>query len=179
VSITLDDYPEETTWDLQNENGVVIAQGSGYTGGIVSTDVCVATGCYEFTIYDEYGDGLCCDWGNGSYSVISSSGETLAEGATFADLETTTVCANTVAVQSISEKQILIYPNPASDIIQIQTSHGILEALMYDATGRIVLRDSNLGVKPNLNIKSLTEGVYQLQIATTHGTIHQTVIVNR
>jgi hypothetical protein len=179
VSITLDDYPEETSWDLQNENGVVIAQGSGFTGGIVSTDVCVATGCYEFTIYDEYGDGLCCDWGNGSYSVISSSGETLAEGATFADLETTSVCANTVEVQSISEKQILIYPNPASDIIQIQTSHGILEALMYDATGRIVMRDSNLGVKPNMNIERLTEGVYQLQVTTTHGTIHQTVIVNR
>ena len=103
----------------------------------------------------------------------------MAEGATFTDLETTAVCTNTVEVNSTSANQILIYPNPASDIIQIQSSYSILETLIYDATGRIVMRYSNLGVKPNMNIERLTEGVYQLQVTTTHGTIHQTVIVNR
>jgi lysyl endopeptidase len=179
VSITLDDYPEETSWDLQNENGIVIAQGSGFTGGIVNADVCVAPGCYEFTIYDEYGDGLCCDWGNGAYSVISSSGETLAEGATFTDFETTSVCTNTVEVNSISESQLLIYPNPASEMIQIQSAQNVLEALMYDATGRLVLSQYNLGVKPRLNIGQFVEGVYELHVKTVSGNSHQTIIINR
>ena len=37
---------------------------------------------YQFTIFDSYGDGICCDWGNGSYSV-SLDGEVVASGGDF------------------------------------------------------------------------------------------------
>jgi hypothetical protein len=157
----------------------VVAQGAGYTGGIINTDVCVAPGCYEFTIYDEYGDGLCCDWGTGSYSVISATGETLAEGATFTDLETSSVCTNTVEVNSISPEKLLIYPNPANDFIQIQSAQSVLEVMVFDATGRLVLSQANLGMKPTMNIEQLVGGVYELHVKTANGSAHQTIIVNR
>jgi lysyl endopeptidase len=179
VSITLDDYPEETSWDIQNASGVVIAQGSGYTGGIVASEVCVAPGCYEFTIYDEYGDGLCCDWGTGSYAVTSANGEILAEGATFTDLETTSVCTNTVSVNEVNGNQVMVYPNPANDFIQLQAAYSIVGAHMYDATGRLVLSELNLGSTANLNIEKLGAGMYELQVVTTNGNFHQKVIVNQ
>jgi hypothetical protein len=179
VSITLDDYPEETSWDIQNASGVVIAQGSGYTGGIVASEVCVAPGCYEFTIYDEYGDGLCCDWGTGSYAVTSANGEILAEGATFTDLETTSVCTNTVSVNEVTGNQVVVYPNPANDLIQLQAAYSIVGVHMYDATGRLVLSELNVGSKANLNIEKLGAGMYDLQVVTTNGNFHQKVIVNQ
>ena len=48
-------------------------------------------GCYNFTINDSYGDGICCAYGNGSYTVTSSEG-TEASGGSFTSSETTNFC---------------------------------------------------------------------------------------
>ena len=44
--------------------------------------------CVKFTIADSFGDGICCSWGNGSYSV-SYNGVVVASGGSFAASETT------------------------------------------------------------------------------------------
>lgn len=55
-----DDYPAETSWDLKDVNGDIVRSGNGYTA--TQTEHieywCLAEGCYTFTIYDAYGDGL-------------------------------------------------------------------------------------------------------------------------
>ena len=40
---------------------------------------CLEDGCYFFAIYDDYGDGICCDWGEGSYSLSDANGNAFAE----------------------------------------------------------------------------------------------------
>jgi len=47
------------------------ASGNGYTlrGTLNIEDYCVSPGAYEFTINDSYGDGICCGYGSGNYSV--------------------------------------------------------------------------------------------------------------
>ncbi|NNK81451.1 MAG: zinc metalloprotease, partial [Flavobacteriales bacterium] len=94
VSITLDNYPEETTWSI-TQGGSTVASGGTYgsqpDGSTVNIDLCLADGCYDFTINDSYGDGICCGYGNGSYTVSSSSG-TLASGGSFGSIETTNFC---------------------------------------------------------------------------------------
>ena len=95
VSITLDNYPEETSWSLTNSTGSVIASGGTYgsqpDGSTVEVQLCLADGCYDFTINDSYGDGICCAYGNGSYTV-SNDGNTLASGGQFGSSETTNIC---------------------------------------------------------------------------------------
>ena len=95
VSITLDNYPEETAWTLKNSGGTTVASGSYSTanpdGSTVSDTLCLADGCYDFTITDAYGDGICCSYGNGSYSVTGSTG-VLASGGAFTSSETTNFC---------------------------------------------------------------------------------------
>ena len=103
----------------------------------------------------------------------------MAEGATFTDLETSSVCTNTVEVNSISQEKLLIYPNPANEIIQIKSAQSVLEVMVFDATGRLVLSQANLGAKPTLNIEQLVGGVYELHVKTTNGSVHQTIVVNR
>jgi hypothetical protein len=94
VSITLDNYPEETSWSLTS-GGSTLASGGTYgsqpDGSTVSFDYCLNDGCYDFTINDAYGDGICCAYGSGSYSV-SSGGTTYASGGNFGASETTNFC---------------------------------------------------------------------------------------
>ncbi len=95
VSITLDNYPEETAWTVTNSSGQTVASGGTYgsqaDGSTISEDLCLPDGCYTFTITDAYGDGICCSYGNGSYSVTDASG-VLASGGSFSSSESTEIC---------------------------------------------------------------------------------------
>ena len=96
LTIILDNYPEETSWDIQDSGGNVVASGGTYgsspDGSTITADVCVPDGCYDFTIYDSYGDGICCGYGNGSYTLSDDAGNTLASGGSFGSSETTNFC---------------------------------------------------------------------------------------
>ena len=98
ITIILDNYPEETSWDIQDDNNNVVASGGTYgylpDGSTVTVDVCLNDGCYDFTIYDSYGDGICCGYGNGSYEVTDANNNVLASGGQFGSSETTNFCLN-------------------------------------------------------------------------------------
>ena len=95
LSITFDNYPEETAWAITNSNGQTVASGGTYgsqaDGSTYTEDLCLPDGCYTFTITDTYGDGICCSYGNGSYSVTGASGA-LASGSSFGSSEATNFC---------------------------------------------------------------------------------------
>ena len=93
ISILTDNYPGETTWSLTDGSGAVVASGGPYaTAGVEEvTEVCVSPGCYTFTINDSFGDGICCAYGTGSYTV-SSQGAVLVSGGEFAETESTELC---------------------------------------------------------------------------------------
>ena len=38
-----------------------------------SGNACLPDGCYDFVIYDSYGDGICCSYGIGSYTLTDDS----------------------------------------------------------------------------------------------------------
>ncbi|WP_353777308.1 M43 family zinc metalloprotease [Winogradskyella sp. 3972H.M.0a.05] len=95
LSITFDDYPEETSWTITNDSGQTVASGGTYGSepdrSTLTEDLCLPDGCYTFTINDSYGDGICCSYGNGSYSLTGPSGS-LASGGSFAGSEATQFC---------------------------------------------------------------------------------------
>ena len=104
LSIQLDDYPEETSWNV-TQDGSTIASGGTYPnqpdGSTVTESICLADGCYTLTIFDSFGDGLCCQYGNGSYSFTDSQGAVVASGASFGTSEATDFCVGgTTACQS-------------------------------------------------------------------------------
>ncbi len=98
LTILTDNYPGETTWDVRDGGGNVLASGGPYgaTGTTYVENICVADACFDFTIYDSYGDGICCTYGSGSYTLTEdASGSTLASGGSFGSLETTNFCVPT------------------------------------------------------------------------------------
>ena len=77
IIINLDQYQGETSWDVKDSTGLVVADGSGYWSepqyGVVTEQRCLPGGDLIFTIYDSYGDGLNgAMWGglDGSYYVV-------------------------------------------------------------------------------------------------------------
>lgn len=99
IIINPDNYPQEISWDLVDENGVEIA-----SGGSEGTSLCIEDNCHVFTIYDSYGDGICCGYGQGSYSLVLDGIE-VTNGGNYGFQESTNIscppgsdCNNTIAV---------------------------------------------------------------------------------
>ena len=94
-TILTDNYPGETTWNIADESGTVVMSGGPYSSSSTtySNTVCVDDGCYDLTIDDSFGDGICCGYGIGSYE-ITSQGETLVSGGEFASTETVNFCVS-------------------------------------------------------------------------------------
>ncbi len=81
VVINTDDYAGETTWDvLDNSTDQFIA--SGNAGGQDFTEftqqVCVNyESCFTLTVYDSFGDGICCAYGEGNFYALDAEGNQL------------------------------------------------------------------------------------------------------
>ncbi|MEL6864603.1 MAG: S8 family serine peptidase [Bacteroidota bacterium] len=95
LTITLDNYPEETSWEITDVGGALIASGGTYgsfpDGSTITENICLVDNCYTFTIFDSYGDGICCTYGSGSYS-LTNGGTVLASGGVFGSSEATDFC---------------------------------------------------------------------------------------
>jgi hypothetical protein len=62
VSVMPDTYPGETSWEIADTTGNILATSPAYsiTGVPVITEVCIPNGTViEFTLFDSFGDGLC------------------------------------------------------------------------------------------------------------------------
>ena len=81
LSILSDDFPGETSWEM-----VDVGSGQMVSGGdfpldseeVYTEDICVsANACLILTVYDSYGDGMCCAYGEGEFQVMNEAGETI------------------------------------------------------------------------------------------------------
>jgi hypothetical protein len=168
VDITFDNYSEETSWEII-QNGNVFASSNGlYPAGAISISesVCLAPGCYDFVISDDYGDGICCAYGNGSYSVSDAAGTSLAAGGNFTDLETTNFCVSGSGVEMISEAAITLYPNPAQNEIQLIGALANSSLLIIDVAGNVVVSAKTLSANVKVDTSSLASGYYIVKLVS-------------
>ena len=87
VEILTDNYPGEITWTLSDANGTLLSGGPyGSTGTTYTDAVCidgtVEFPCLQFVINDSYGDGICCGYGNGAYTLYMD-GVAVATGGNY------------------------------------------------------------------------------------------------
>ena len=80
VSVFTDQYGNETSWEIYDPNlpsgpAVVAASPGGYFGNnLFNSMVILPPGDYEFVIYDSFGDGICCGFGEGWFSLTNNCG---------------------------------------------------------------------------------------------------------
>ena len=82
LSITLDYYGSETSWELVNQDFQTVATGGPYQDGqegkVINEEFCLENGCYTLYVDDQYGDGICCEYGDGSFSLKNKGGSEIA-----------------------------------------------------------------------------------------------------
>jgi len=80
LTINADNYPEETSWELYDAfSNELIGEGHLSPNSPGTTEeYCVDySSCFELKFFDSYGDGICCDFGVGNFSIQNSAGEEL------------------------------------------------------------------------------------------------------
>jgi hypothetical protein len=170
VDITFDNFSEETSWEIQ-QNGTVITSSNGlYLAGetSISESACLAPGCYDFIIYDDYGDGICCSpiFGNGSYTVSDAAGASLASGGSFTDSETTNFCLSGSGVESANETSITLYPNPAQNEIQLIGALANSSLYIIDVAGNVVVSTKTNSANVKVDTSSLANGYYIVKLVS-------------
>ena len=138
IDITTDQYASETSWKIKNASGAVVAQGGGSWTDLGAAGTTVrpqasanlnANACYTFEILDAYGDGICCAYGNGVYTVKDVNGTVLATGGEFTDIEVSAFKTGIANINELDAIALNVFPNPATDAVNV-----VFEATASDYT---------------------------------------------
>ncbi|WP_370087784.1 GEVED domain-containing protein [Ekhidna sp.] len=178
LTITLDNYPEETSWQIR-DGGTVVASGGTYgsqpDGSTITENISLAAGCYDFVINDSYGDGICCSYGNGSYS-LTDGGTTLASGGAFGSSETTAFCVggatSSYATQSSASVgapvSVNMYPNyRVGDRLNVVSTRHEVSYSITNLNGQIV--DRGQLVDGKAYVGNLDAGMYMIHLVDEGG----------
>lgn len=122
VSITTDDFGSETSWNIKDENETVVASGDNYGNSTTyQTEHCLGLGCYTFTIFDEYGDGICCEYGDGSYTLENlSTSETVASGGEFGSSATHEFCISETCPTALAVQNEIVAAEQSRDFFAME-----------------------------------------------------------
>jgi hypothetical protein len=157
--ILADNYPGETSWEVINGNNQVIASGGVLGSGQVYTeDICLDyNACFSLYVYDSFGDGICCSYGQGNFQVLNSSGEIIVSNNGDFDYETLEVfCPNETGCGIMADISISNSSSESANdgTITIYTSSGI-GPFQYSIDGGQTFVSSNL-------FTDLAPGVYEI-----------------
>lgn len=172
ITITTDDYASETTWEVTNQGGGVIASGGdSYENNTTYEEEVMlpGDGCYTFTLFDSFGDGICCAYGEGSYSVVDGDGTTLLSGGEFGNEDGGTFAmSQTTSLEDLSTAQFSVYPNPASDVLNIGLAEdmGNYQIEVLNGLGQVVMTRAYAGdMNINLDLNGLAGGSYMIRLS--------------
>jgi hypothetical protein len=171
--IVPDNYGSETTWTWSDENGE-IASGGPYTDNnstpINEVFAVVPSMCYTFVMNDAFGDGICCDFGIGSYELRTDDDTIIFTGGEFEASESTEISTLSLSVNDFfSENNLFVYPNPVSNQLNIKidsatdlpTSYEIVNMLGQSIVKRNIATNKDLAI----NTTALSDGMYFIRIS--------------
>jgi hypothetical protein len=190
LSLDLDCYASETSWELRDASNTVLYSESGYsddTQGIITRDFCLPYGCYSFKLMDSYGDGLsnCSagNGGNGSYNITYNSevvAELLEANANFGFTNTKNFCITDVTgLGEINlSNAIAIYPNPANETVTVFANNlEVTKIELLNIAGQVISTVIETAATTKLNVSQIASGVYLVKTYTTDGTATKQLII--
>ena len=166
-----DGNPEETTWELTNSSGEVVYSGGPYTnsGEMVNVTFELTEDCYNFSLYDDGGDGLT---GSGFYMLYYEGNNIIIQGAGFGYQISTEFSADLVGMsENIPDFRLNIYPNPAAASANFRftlTESSDVTYSIFDMLGAKVMEENrsyNAGqVDEQIDVSGLSKGTYIVKL---------------
>jgi hypothetical protein len=83
---------------------------------------------------------------------------------------------STLTVEEIilDDSSISVYPNPASEVINISTRNSIRNVEIFDILGKTVIRSEN---SEQINVSNLQAGIYLVKVFTDKGQITKKIVI--
>ncbi len=174
-----DQMGQETTWDIINSAGEVVAEGGPYNNlagsgtlpNVTTLSDLPTDECYLFRIYDSAGNGICCNYGNGHYYIkhgtaflIDAEGNFGEEASHLISLKKKDdgVIDNTAA-------SFKVYPNPANSKIYVEGA-GISTVEVYNSVGQMVTSVEG-SANTAIDATSFENGIYVVRLLTSEGAV--------
>lgn len=135
-------------------------------------------GTYIFRVTDDYGDGATYvgsngDQGftlyslkNGDTTVVLTHDGDYGAGIDYVIITSTSGSGTYVGIEDVADVKFSVYPNPATDRLNISCNEAVREINVIDMAGRTVI---STGAERSLNVSGLATGVYMVRIATENG----------
>jgi hypothetical protein len=169
LTFQADRFPEESSWELTDLSGFLIASGGPYPGqslALIREELCLdPDSCYVFTMFDSYGDGICCQFGMGHYELIDGNDNELASSPSngnFGERETFEFCATFQCVLEATFNIMHVTDENASDgTILIEPING-RPPYQYSIDGGMTFINGTV-------IEGLTTGSYSIIIRDASG----------
>lgn len=177
VNIIQDNYGSETTWEITDPQSNVVYSGGPYSdgndGSLETVDLCLEEGvCYDFTINDSYGDGICCGFGQGSYEVTDGA-TVYASGGEFQDTETTNFCVAVGVAENTMLQGVTVYPNPTNGNLNVdlsQITDAEVTVSVYNAVGALIdVQRLNNVAQYQYDLSAQPSGLYIVEVRTATG----------
>ena len=173
LNLVTDNYASETTWALTDSSDNIVAQGGGYTNNSTTSleiEIPSSDECYTFTINDTYGDGICCGYGTGSYSITDDSANVIFSGGEFGSTEATTFrVGESLGLNSFIDENLKIFPNPSNGIFTIKTTITNSSYKIYNLIGQTIKSGFINNGENSIDIRNSVDGVYFITIESTNG----------
>lgn len=181
LTITFDNYPEETSWALKNSAGTTVNSGGTYGNQAGGSTINIATalpaGCYTLTFNDTYGDGMCCSYGNGSFTLRNTAGNgVITSGGSFGSSVTRSFCVGGASLTAPdlpttnfapATKELSFYPNPADDQLNIVAPEGTTYRILSQA-GQLLRTGKT---QATVDLTTLPSGTYFLTLSNSENTV--------
>jgi hypothetical protein len=118
LELLTDLFPHETSWQLEDENGMVLYESDLYTEGqtVYLEEWCLPPGCYTFRIQDILSNGLSAFGIEGYYTIVNADNDltlTSILNINFGSEESNSFCLNT---DCMLEAEITAQQPPAGAI---------------------------------------------------------------
>ncbi len=145
VVLLTDFYESETSWKIVDKNNTIIATNGALQKTALHTDhVCVmSTGCYTFTLYDSYGDGISFGEAQGYLNVYYNgelvggfSGDESNFGYEFS-IDSIGDGCGMINVNTPSLNTVKAWPNPVTGTLFLENIEEVQSVQIIDMLGRV------------------------------------------
>ena len=180
LTLVLDDYGSETSWTLKRL-GQTLYEGGPYEDGtdgeVVTVDFCLEEGCYQFRISDSYEDGICCDYGEGSWTITDPNGTVVDTGGEFGASEQIQFCADeTLGLEQLEGNALKAFPVPTSAEVTLVWPEAQGAVRILDLVGRTVVDTQVTGARATWDTSAWAEGTYVVEWRGAEGNVQVTRI---
>ncbi|MBX2876745.1 MAG: hypothetical protein KTR30_31805, partial [Saprospiraceae bacterium] len=163
LNFLFDQFPAENRWQIQSPDGQIWASGGPYPNSLGHSTkqipLCLPLGCYELKVFDAFQDGMCCNQGQGKFTLSLQDGRILVEGGVFGAQVSLPFCLDEMLLPTLQA---------AVEIVQSPSCHdeadGILQVNLADPTNEHIRYAWSTGDSTS-RVAGLHEGQYNVTVS--------------